>query len=61
MGTRTNGSGLGQGNNCPGSIRPRIVVKTYASGTVDAGLIPSRIKSMVLKLVFTAILLDSQQ
>ena len=25
MGTRTNGSGLGQGNNCPGPICPRMV------------------------------------
>ena len=32
-----------------------------ASGAVDLGLIPSRVKPMTLKLVFTASLLDAQR
>ena len=36
------------------------VVKASASGAVDLGLIPSRVKPMTLKLVFTASLLDAQ-
>ena len=31
-----------------------------ASGAVDSGLIPSRVSSMTLKLVFAASLLDDQ-
>ena len=34
------------------------VVKASASGAGDSGLIPSRVKPMTLKLVFTASLLD---
>ena len=37
------------------------VVRASASGVVDSGLIPSRIKPTTLKLVFTASLLDAQQ
>ena len=36
------------------------VVRASASGVVDSGLIPSRVKPMTLKLVFTASLLDAQ-
>ena len=36
------------------------VVRASASGAVDLGLIPSRVKPMTLKLVFTASLLDAQ-
>ena len=36
------------------------VVKAFASGTVDLGLIPSRVKPMTLKLVFTASCLTAQ-
>ena len=36
------------------------VVRASASGAVDSGLIPSRVKPMTLKLVFTATLLDAQ-
>ena len=36
------------------------VVRASASGAVDSGLIPSRVKPMTLKLVFTASLLDAQ-
>ena len=36
------------------------VVRASASGAVDLGLIPSRVKSMTLKLVFTAFLLEAQ-
>ena len=36
------------------------VVKVSASGAVDLGLIPSRVKPIALKLVFTAFLLDAQ-
>ena len=36
------------------------VVRASASGAVDLGLIPSRIKPMTLKLVFTAFLLGAQ-
>ena len=36
-------------------------VRTSASESVDLGLIPSRVKPMTLKLVFTASLLDAQQ
>ena len=32
-----------------------------ASGAVDTGLIPCRVKPMAVKLVFTASLLDAQQ
>ena len=35
------------------------VVKAYASVTVDSGLIPSRVKPMTLKLLFTTSLLDA--
>ena len=31
-----------------------------ASGAVDPGLIPSRVKPITLKLIFTASLLDAQ-
>ena len=34
--------------------------RASASGSVDLGLIPSRVKPMTLKLVFTASLLDVQ-
>ena len=34
--------------------------RASASGAVDSGLIPSRVKPMTLKLVFTASLLDVQ-
>ena len=37
------------------------VVRASASGAVDSGLIPSRIKPMTLKLVFTASLLDAHR
>ena len=37
-----------------------LVVRASASGAVDLGLIPSRVKPMTLKLVFTASLLDAQ-
>ena len=33
---------------------------TSASGAVDFGLIPSRVKPMTLNVVFTASLLDAQ-
>ena len=36
------------------------MVRTSASGTVDCGLIPSRVKPMTLKLVCTASVLDAQ-
>ena len=36
------------------------VVRAFASEVVDLGLIPSRVKPMTLKLVFTAYLLDVQ-
>ena len=36
------------------------VVRAFASVAVDFGLIPSRVKPMTLKLVFTASLLDAQ-
>ena len=36
------------------------VVRASASGTVDSGFIPSRVKPMTLKLVFTASLRDVQ-
>ena len=36
------------------------VVRASASGAVDLGLIPSRVKAMTLKLVFTSSLLDVQ-
>ena len=35
------------------------VVRGYASGAVNLGLIPSRVKPMTLKLVFTAFQLDA--
>ena len=35
------------------------VVKASASGAVDLGLIPCRVKPMTLKLIFTASLLDA--
>ena len=38
----------------------RRVERASASGAVDSGLIPSRVKPMSLKLVFTASLLDAQ-
>ena len=36
------------------------VVRASASGTVDLGLIPSRVKPITLKLVSTASLFDAQ-
>ena len=36
------------------------VVRASASEAVDLGLIPSRIKPMTLKLLFTAFLLDAK-
>ena len=36
------------------------VVRASASGDVDSGFIPSRVKPITLKLVFTASLLDAQ-
>ena len=36
------------------------VIRASASGAVDLGLIPSLVKPMTLKLVFTASLLDAQ-
>ena len=36
------------------------VVRASASGDVHLGLIPSRVKPMTLKLLFTAFLLDAQ-
>ena len=36
------------------------VVRASGSGAVDLGLIPSRVKPMTLKLVFTASPLDAQ-
>ena len=36
------------------------VVRASASEAVDLGLIPSRVKPMTLKLVFTASLFDAQ-
>ena len=37
-----------------------LVVRAFASGAVDWSLIPSRVKPVTLKLVFTASLLDAQ-
>ena len=37
------------------------VARASASGAVDSGLIPSRVKPMTLNLVVTASLLDAQQ
>ena len=37
------------------------VVRASTSGTVDLGLIPSRVKPMTLKLLFTAFLLEAQR
>ena len=34
-------------------------VRVFASGAIDLGLIPTRVKPMTLKLVFTASLLDA--
>ena len=36
------------------------VIRTSATGAVDSGLNPSRIKPMTLKLLFAASLLDAQ-
>ena len=36
------------------------VVRASASGAIDLGLIPSQVKPMTLKMVFTASLLDAQ-
>ena len=36
------------------------VVRVSATRAVDSGLIPSRVKSMTLKLLFTASLLNAQ-
>ena len=36
------------------------VIRASASGVVDSGLIPSRVKPMTLKLLFAASLLDAQ-
>ena len=38
----------------------RKMVRAFTSGAVDLSLIPSRVKPMTLKLVFTASLLDAQ-
>ena len=50
---------------CPALLRYHYlsddrVVRASASGAVDLGLIPSRVKPITLKLVFTASLLDAQ-
>ena len=37
------------------------VVRVSASGAANLGLIPSRIKPMTLKLVFTTSLIDTRQ
>ena len=37
------------------------MVRAFASTAVDLGLIPSRVKPMTLKLVYTASLFDAQQ
>ena len=37
------------------------MIRAFASGAVDLGLIPSRIKPMTLKSVFTASLFDVQR
>ena len=48
----------------PKAIAPppliRLWVRASAAGAVDLGMIPSRVKPMTLKLVFTASLLDVQ-
>ena len=36
------------------------MVRAFGSGALDAGLIPSRVKTKTLKLLFTAFLLDAQ-
>ena len=36
------------------------VIRASASGAVDLGLIPGRVKPMIIKMVFTASLLDVQ-
>ena len=36
------------------------VVRAFASGAVDLGLIQRRVKPMTLELVFTVFLLDAQ-
>ena len=36
------------------------VVRASASGALDVGLIPSRVKPVTVKLVFTASLFDAQ-
>ena len=36
------------------------VVRAFTSGVVDSGLIPSLVKPMTLKLVFTGSLLEAQ-
>ena len=36
------------------------VVRAFASGAVDSGLIPTLVKPMTLKLVFTVSMLDAQ-
>ena len=36
------------------------MIRASASGDVDLGLIPGRVKPMAIKLVFTAFLLDAQ-
>ena len=36
------------------------MVGASVSGAIDSGLIPSRVKPMTLKVVFTASLLDAQ-
>ena len=41
-------------------IRDGQVVTASVSGAVDSGLIPSRVKPMTLKLVFTVSQLDAQ-
>ena len=38
----------------------RLVLRTSVSGAVDLGLIPSRVKPMTVKLLFTASLLVAQ-
>ena len=36
------------------------MIRASASGAVDLGLIPGRVKPMTIKMVFTASLLDAQ-
>ena len=36
------------------------MIRAFSSGAVDSGMISSRVKSLTLKLVFTASLLDAR-